>query len=182
MVMGDFASMASVLNEEELRCNPDQLCSPAVHLLVLILTENLEDARMLHKRLPDPQKNDAQVQKVVALLQALWHKEYEETFKVLQQTQWQDDLRPLIHVVEQRFRAKMAALVSKAYSQIRIQKGSALVGLPAEQLIQAAPTFGWTWNPNNNTFTVQKKPQTGALPSNHAQIQRLTQYVAHLED
>ena len=32
---------------------------------------------MLYKRLPDPQKNDAQVQKVFALLQALWHKQYE---------------------------------------------------------------------------------------------------------
>ena len=60
----------------------------------------------------------------------------QETFKALQQTPWQEDVRPLIQALEHRLRLRMVDLISKAYSQIRLEKGSALLGLPSEQLLQ----------------------------------------------
>lgn len=183
MISEDYVSLAAVLNNEEIQCASDLHQWPAaLHMLALIFTGDLEDARMLHKRLPEEQKKDSPVQMVLALLQVLWHKQYEVTYQVLQQTQWPDEMRPLIRAVEQSFRGKMVDLVSKAYSQIRIEKGTALLGLPSEQIIQEAPGFGWAWNPGTRIFTVQKKSRQKSMPSNHTQIQRLTQYVAHLED
>jgi hypothetical protein len=183
MLSGDFTSLVNVLNEAELQGASDLQQWPAVpHLLALILADDLEDARMLHKRLPEAQKQDAQVQHVLALLQSLWHKQYEETFKILQQTEWPEDVRPLINALQESFRAKMVQLVSKAYSQIRLEKGAAMTGLPSEQLIKASPSFGWTWKSGSNIFKVERKSKDSYRPSNQEQIQRLTRYVAHLED
>jgi len=46
-------------------------------------------------------------------------------------------------------------------------RGGVLEGvrtLPTELWDAAAPTFGWTWNPNNNTFTVGRTPSLTPLP------------------
>lgn len=87
-----------------------------------------EDARFLHKRLPEAVcREDSTIQAEFALLQRLWNRSYAAVWPALDHN-WPDQLQGLAASLRFRLQGRVMALVERAYVDLSPARLAALMG------------------------------------------------------
>nr|ACO10810.1 COP9 signalosome complex subunit 8 [Caligus rogercresseyi] len=180
----DLSGLKSELEALELNApngNPGSVVY--TKLLTVYLQQNdLCSAKFLWKRIPEEIKTDnAEIQKVWSVGQALWKREQPEAFKILLNTPWSDNVRELMANVTETIRRRHVDLVASAYSSISISDFSNYVGLAEEQARELAlRQDGWKMEGSVILPIRKKSPSVQNTPS-EVQIAQLADYISFLE-
>lgn len=179
-----YESLASILDEAELQ-EPTGRFPPqwpfALHLASHIYASNYEDARFLYKRFPlDVQNVNTEVQQLFLVLQSLWIKDYQKLWISLA-FNWSSQLQPLIAAMTAKMRSEMVGLVSQAYSHLSSAKLGTLLGLSQPEALQIAAAQGWEADSASGVILVKRTVSQAQAHATEQQLQRLAEYVVHLE-
>ncbi|KAK9817679.1 hypothetical protein WJX72_000567 [[Myrmecia] bisecta] len=181
---GKFGLVAGILDELELQSAdfdvPDNW-PHAAHMLGHMYNGDLVDARFVWKRLPEAAKQTAEVQAALTLLQCLWSKDYEGTWAALSSHAWNPPVSGLVGGLALKTREHIFELLTRAYSHIPTSKAAALLGLPEQETLQLVQQQGWEHDPATAVLKVHQPPVRPGDRTSLDDLQRLTEYVAHLE-
>ncbi|KAI9652504.1 MAG: hypothetical protein M1829_001520 [Trizodia sp. TS-e1964] len=122
----------------------------STHILVLLLLDELSEARFLTLRFP-PTLSEVDGLLVLSkkLLRAVWSKEYADVYRILENTMWPDGIKPLINQYSGHFRAVAFKAISRAYTTIPSRLAIEYLGLPKsteDSALEDLIKEGWTWN------------------------------------
>ncbi|RMZ53769.1 hypothetical protein APUTEX25_003908, partial [Auxenochlorella protothecoides] len=157
----------------------------ALHMLALMYSNRLEDARFLYKRCP-PHVRDSQPQLQAAFraLQFLWQRDYAGLWPLLR-SGWDPHQATLVRGIASNLREHVLRLVATAYSTISLQALAGALGATLPEAQQEAAAHGWelTNAPSGGAW-VRIPPKEAAgdpVAPDAATLQRLASYVLHLE-
>lgn len=115
---------------------------PAAHIICLILTEELSEARFLWRRLPPVCKEDNVTDTAWKLGKALWLKDY-STFFSTAVFAWPPNVAPLVVTLVEQIRENMVKMIRKAYQVISIARMTEIMGLDRQGALSLADRLGW---------------------------------------
>ncbi|CAK9080686.1 unnamed protein product [Durusdinium trenchii] len=164
---------AEQVDQDGLRC--------AAHLLTYLLEGQLDAARFLWKRTALPLQQHAQAQAAHRVLQARWRRQYAESFAQLTAGLWDARLQPLVAEVIRRSREELMEKVAMAYKVVSLSHLSQLLGLDASNAKAACESRHWAVDGDGNVSPVPPKSGDDLIQMGEAQLQRLSEYVAQLE-
>ncbi|KAI7740953.1 hypothetical protein M8C21_023971 [Ambrosia artemisiifolia] len=131
----------------------------AVHLLGHIYLNDLNSARFLWKSIPVSIKESRpEVVAIWKIGQQLWTRNYAE-----------------------RYTRRMFELLMSAYSTISIQDTALFLGMNENEATSYVLQHGWTVDAASQMFTVKKHTVVTEQKIDPSKLQRLTEYVFHLE-
>lgn len=111
------------------------------HMLSLLLTDDLTEARFLWRRLPEEVR--PQVEPTWRLTQALWRKDRAQFFRVAEAEDWNEGARPLVDELVCRIRGRAIELIRRAYSVVPVEMVARLVGVRVQDVPDLATSNGW---------------------------------------
>jgi COP9 signalosome complex subunit 8 len=125
--------------------------------LAYLITNDLNNARFLWKRIPQElKKNNISIQSVWKIGQTMWKREYEETYKAITVPEWEPVLQPLLRALVDAFRHRTALLLTKSYTTISLSDTCSFLGLNEQDATQYVHNLHWTYDPNTKFFTPNK--------------------------
>lgn len=154
-----------------------------VHILGYLINNDLDNARYLYKRTPQNVKEVAgsQVQAAWRLTQALWTQDYQTVHITLRDFAWGAQATPVARHLKDVVRARVIALVSRAYTTISAVDAAAFLGLSPAETIQMVEGMGWLLQADTQMLTVKACVVEEQQRTTPLQLQQLTEYVVHLE-
>eukprot|EP00434_Breviolum_minutum_P025577 symbB.v1.2.022600.t1/scaffold2005.1/size92737/5 len=163
----------NLVEQEGLRC--------AVHLLAYLLEGQLDSARFLWKRTAAPLQQHVQAQAAHRVLSARWRRQYAESFAQLAAGPWDARLQPLVTEVIRRGREELLDKIAIAYKVVSLSHLANVLGLDAVTAKAACETRGWALDADGNVSPVPSKSGDDLIQMGEAQLERLSHYMAHLE-
>ncbi|KAL2869975.1 CSN8/PSMD8/EIF3K family protein [Aspergillus lucknowensis] len=138
-----------------------------------LLTDQIEEARALTKRIPQTILQTDSIQNCLVLLRAVWQRKYTEIYKILRELPWPERSRSVVQSYESYFQQKTLKEVSNSYEAIRPAAAATYLGLDptlAEQgdqgTIQKFVACGWKWD--EKTRLLHPKPLITAPPKDES--------------
>lgn len=119
-----------------------------------LLIEELSEARMLTKRIPQNLvENNSLLQNCTILLRAVWQRSHEHVYRYLREMPWPEPLEPLVQRYEVYFQNKTLEELSCTYEAIRPETAASYLGLDSATAQQGNPDIlqkftncGWKWD------------------------------------
>ena len=186
----DFAGLVTLAEEFELELQHTEVPTAVsvgvykVHLLAYMLTEQLDSARFLWKRIPAELKGgDAELRALWAIGTAMWQKDHAGMMAALSAHAWSPPLVAQLAsaLLSAQLERSFAAL-GRAYSSIPAAKLAAKLGVPVSKVEELAAAHSWTADAVTGALKpMQPEPEAQPASGQADQLQRLTEYVAHLE-
>mmetsp|Transcript_41442 Transcript_41442/g.96355 ORF Transcript_41442/g.96355 Transcript_41442/m.96355 type:complete len:214 (-) Transcript_41442:176-817(-) len=189
---GRFAELVTACEELELAprsldvataAEVDQqglLC--AVQVLSYLLEGQLDAARFLWKRTPAPVQQHPQAAAAHRVLAARWRRQYAEAYSQLAAgPPWDSRLQPLVTEVISRSRDGLLDKIGTAYKVVALTHIATVLGLDAVAARTACESRGWALDAEGNVSPSPIKSGDDLLHMGDAQLQKLTEYMAHLE-
>ncbi|MBA0609681.1 hypothetical protein Godav_021695 [Gossypium davidsonii] len=138
----------------------------AIHLLGHIYIDDINSARFLWKSIP-PAIKESQPEVVAAwkIGQKLWTRDYTGVYGAIREL----------------YTKRMFELLQSAYSTISIQDAAQFLGMSEEDASNYVLGQGWTVDPTSRMITVTKQAIVKEQKLDPGKLQRLTEYVFHLE-
>ncbi|KAL4336003.1 hypothetical protein GQ457_07G010860 [Hibiscus cannabinus] len=154
----------------------------ALHLLAHIYVDDVNSARFLWKSIPATIK-ESQPQLVAAwkIGQKLWTRDYAGVYEAIRGFDWTQQTQLLVAAFSELYTTRMFALLQSAYSTISIQDAAQFLGMNEEDATNYVLQQGWTVNPTSRMLTVTKQAIVKEQKLDPGKLQRLTEYVFHLE-
>ncbi|RLM64775.1 COP9 signalosome complex subunit 8 [Panicum miliaceum] len=154
----------------------------AVHLLVHIYLNDLNNARFFWKLLPQEVKDARpELAAVWRVGQCLWNRDYAGVYTAAQGFEWGPDLAEFITAFLESYRKRIFQLLTSAYSTISVPDVAHFMGMSEEDATNYAVENGWSLDTSTKMLTVKKaKAQTNQM-LDASKLQRLTECVFHLE-
>lgn len=115
---------------------------PTIHLLAVLLQEDLNEAKFLWKRLPLSLQQNAETKAAWSLARALWKRDYSAFFEAAKQ-EWDKEAGHLVRELVRRRRETGIELMELSYSCIGLQRAGILLGLDQSGLEQLCQREGW---------------------------------------
>eukprot|EP00933_Yihiella_yeosuensis_P027043 TRINITY_DN20976_c0_g1_i1.p1 TRINITY_DN20976_c0_g1~~TRINITY_DN20976_c0_g1_i1.p1 ORF type:complete len:262 (+),score=83.50 TRINITY_DN20976_c0_g1_i1:119-904(+) len=197
LAAGNFSSLVAACEELELTAlaelfdsstppNPDQVDEVgvlyAVHLLAYLLEGNLDAARFLWKRTPSAVQQQTQAAAAHEALASCWRRQYDQYFSWLAPSvPWDARLQPLAAEVVSRSRSKVLDRVANAYKVIAAGRIAAMLGLDEAAARTACEARGWAVAADGTVTPIPVKSEDDLMQMGEAQLQKLAEYVSHLE-
>lgn len=180
----DFTNIVANLEERELQvggCSFVPDWPYAVQMFGYLINNDLDNSRFVYKRAPAIIKEkDLQVQAAWKITQGLWTQDYQTVHSTLKDHLWSDLVSPVARYLHDVVRARVIALVSRAYTTISTADAATFLGLPSAEAIEMVQGMGWELQSANmlkvKSVAVAEDKRTTPL-----QLQQLTEYVVHLE-
>ncbi|KAE8678009.1 COP9 signalosome complex subunit 8 [Hibiscus syriacus] len=167
----------------------------AVHLLGHIYVDDVNSARFLWKSIPATIK-ESQPELVAAwkIGQKLWTRDYAGVYEAIRGFDWTQQTRVLVAAFSGKafsnhnfrcnsklYTKRMFELLQSAYSTISIQDAAQFLGMSEEDATNYVLRQGWTVDPTSPMLTVTKQAIVKEQKLDPGKLQRLTEYVFHLE-
>ncbi|GLT49519.1 hypothetical protein SLA2020_230710 [Shorea laevis] len=154
----------------------------AVHLLGHIYVDDINSARFLWKSIPLAIK-ESQPEVVAAwkIGQKLWVRDYAGVHEALRGFDWSQEAQLLVSAFTELYGKRMFELLVSAYSTISIQDTALFLGMSEEDATNYVLQQGWAVDPASRMLTVKKLPVVTEQRLDPSKLQRLTEYVFHLE-
>ncbi|CAJ1329979.1 unnamed protein product [Effrenium voratum] len=191
LAQGRFSELVSACEDLELsRPFPPEPSPPeadqgllcAVHLLAYLLEGRLDSARFLWMRTPAPVQQNPQADACHRALAARWRRQYAEYFAQLSAgPPWDSRLQPLVAEVIFRSREELLDKIANAYKALALANLSQLLGLDAVSAKSLCEARGWAFDAEGNVSPTPSKSGDDLIQMGEAQLQRLSEYMAHLE-
>ncbi|KAI9087224.1 hypothetical protein K1719_030859 [Acacia pycnantha] len=154
----------------------------AIHLLGHIYVDDINSARFLWKSIPSSIKeNKPEVVAAWTIGQKLWTRDYGGVHEAIRGFDWSQELNGLIAAYSELYTKKMFQLLLSAYSTISIQDAALFLGMTEGDATSYVLQQGWAVDPASQMLTVKKQPIVTEQKVDPGKLQRLTEYVFHLE-
>uniref|UniRef100_A0A1D1XKQ8 COP9 signalosome complex subunit 8 n=1 Tax=Anthurium amnicola TaxID=1678845 RepID=A0A1D1XKQ8_9ARAE len=154
----------------------------AVHLLGHIYANDLNSARFLWKSIPAGIKERKQeIMAVWKIGQSLWTRDYAGVYVAIRGFHWSPEVLDIVMSFSEIYKKRMFQLLLSAYSTISVADTAHFMGMNEEDATNYAVHHGWTLDPATHMLTVKKKPIITEQKLDPSKLQRLTEYVFHLE-
>ncbi|KAL9230908.1 hypothetical protein vseg_006199 [Gypsophila vaccaria] len=154
----------------------------AIHLLGHLYLGDINSARFLWKTMPAVVKdNQAEVVAVWGIGQKLWTKDYGGVYDAVRSFDWSPQIQPFVTAFSESYTKKMFQLLLAAYSTISVQDTSVFLGMNDGDATKYVLNEGWSLDSASQMFTVKKQSIVAEQKLDANKLQRLTEYVFHLE-
>lgn len=153
-----------------------------VHLLGHIYNNEISSARFLWKTTPVEIK-ESRPELVAAwkIGQKLWTKDYAGVHEALSGYDWSQEVREIVASIADRYTKKMFDLLASAYSTISVQDTALFLGMDVEDATKYVLEQGWSLDVGSQMLTVKRQAVAKPQKLGDSTLQRLTEYVFHLE-
>ncbi|KAK8691045.1 hypothetical protein V6N13_074566 [Hibiscus sabdariffa] len=154
----------------------------AIHLLGHIYVDDVNSARFLWKSIPATIK-ESQPELVAAwkIGQKLWTRDYAGVYEAIRGFDWSHQTQVLVAAFSELHTKRMFELLQSAYSTISIQDAAQFLGMSEEDATNYVLRKGWTVDPTSRMLIVTKQAIVKEQKLDPGKLQRLTEYVFHLE-
>lgn len=154
----------------------------AIHLLGHIYAGDINSARFLWKSMPSAVK-DSQLEVVAAwrIGQKLWTRDYAGVYEAIRSFNWSLQTQPVVAAFSEKYTKKMFQLLLDAYSTISVQDAELFLGMSEDDVTKYVLQEGWSLDSASRMFTVKKQSIVAEQKLDPSKLQRLTEYVFHLE-
>ncbi|KAL2814796.1 COP9 signalosome [Aspergillus granulosus] len=152
-----------------------------------LLTDQIEEARALTKRMPQPILQTDSIQNCLLLLRAVWQRKHTGIYKILRDLPWPAQVQPVVQSYENYFQNKTLKEVSNSYEAIRPAAAATYLGLDAtlaqqgdQEIIRKFTACGWRWDPE--TQLLHPKPIVTAPPKENGlqtELSRVMALISH---
>ncbi|XP_039029363.1 COP9 signalosome complex subunit 8-like [Hibiscus syriacus] len=142
----------------------------------------INSVRFLWKSIPATIK-ESQSELVAAwkIGQTLWTRDYAGVYEAIRGFDWTQQTRVLVAAFSELYTKRMFELLQSAYSTISIQDAAQFLGMSEEDAANYVLRQGWTVDPTSPMLTVTKQAIVKEQKLDSGKLQRLTEYVFHLE-
>lgn len=110
-----------------------------------ILTNELCAFKMLWRRVPEPIKSNAELQKIWSIGKALWTKQYTQAYELID-CLWSEALEPIMIAVKCRIQQDTLKFISLHYENIKLEQFQTLMGVDREQAERIIESEGWSFD------------------------------------
>ncbi|PIA41166.1 hypothetical protein AQUCO_02300160v1 [Aquilegia coerulea] len=153
-----------------------------IHLLGHLYVNDVNSARFLWKTIPSVVKEkQPEVVAVWKIGQQLWMRNYSGVHEAIRGFDWSPQTQGLITAFSELYTNKMFHLLLSAYSTITVGDTALFLGMSEENATNYALQRGWTIDSVSGMLTVKKQPIVTEQKLDPSKLQRLTEYVFHLE-
>uniref|UniRef100_M4EVC7 CSN8/PSMD8/EIF3K domain-containing protein n=1 Tax=Brassica campestris TaxID=3711 RepID=M4EVC7_BRACM len=178
----------------------------AIHLLGYFYVDDCDSARFLWKTIPTSVKESKpEVVAAWRIGQRLWTRDYAGVYEAIRGYDWSPEAKdmvaafsaPLLHLqdincsmpnaipvlffVEDVYTKRMFQLLLSAYSTITIRDLALFLGMTEDDATTYVAENGWTVDTASQMVTVKKQAVKREQKVDSSKLQRLTEYVFHLE-
>lgn len=154
----------------------------AIHLLGHIYVNDANSARFLWKSIPAAVKeSQPEVGAVWKIGQRLWTRDYAGVHEAIHEPNWSADVQEFVASFAEVYTKRMFDLLISAYSTISIQDTALFLGMKEEEATNYVLQQGWSVDPASHMLTVKKQAIVADQKLDPSKLQRLTEYVFHLE-
>ncbi|TXG53897.1 hypothetical protein EZV62_019153 [Acer yangbiense] len=154
----------------------------AIHLLGHLYVNDINSARFLWKSIPSAIKeNQPQVVAAWKIGQRLWTRDHAGVYEAIRGFEWSQEAQPLVAAFSEIYTKRMFQLLLSAYSTISIEDTALFLGMNEDDAKNYVQQQGWLEDPASRMLTVKKQPIVTEQKLDPSKLQRLTEYVFHLE-
>ncbi|KAL8540661.1 hypothetical protein ACS0TY_002053 [Phlomoides rotata] len=154
----------------------------AVHLLGHFYVNDINSARFLWKKIPLAVKeSQPEVSAVWKIGQRLWMKDYSGVHGAIREFNWSAQSQEMVAAFSHLYTKRMFELLLSAYSTISIRDTALFLGMKEDEAANYALQQGWTLDSTSQMLTVEKQAVATEQKLDPSKLQRLTEYVFHLE-
>ncbi|XP_042068345.1 COP9 signalosome complex subunit 8-like [Salvia splendens] len=154
----------------------------AIHLIGHIYINDINSARFLWKKIPLAVKeSQPEVPAAWKIGQRLWIKDYASVHEAIREFIWSPQCQGMMATFSEMYTKRMFELLQSAYSTISIQDTARFLGMNEDDAKNYVVQHGWTVDPASRMLTVKKQTVVNEQKLDHSKLQRLTEYVFHLE-
>ncbi|KAK4491234.1 hypothetical protein RD792_001967 [Penstemon davidsonii] len=154
----------------------------AIHLLGHIYVDDINSARFMWKMIPfDVKESKPEISAVWKIGQRLWTKDYGGVHEAIREFNWSPECHTVVAAFSELYTKRMFELLVSAYSTISIQDTSLFLGMSEDDAANYAVQQGWTMDAASRMLTVKKQVVAKEQKLDPSKLQRLTEYVFHLE-
>lgn len=154
----------------------------AIHLLGHIYVNDINSARFLWKTIPAPIKESRpEVTAVWKVVQKLWTRDHAGVHQALREFNWIPESQSIVASFSDVYTKRMFNLLLSAYSTISIQDTALFLGMNEDDATNYLVQQGWILDPSSGMLTVKKQAIATEQRLDPSKLQRLTEYVFHLE-
>ena len=187
----DLQEMLTRLEQQELDCQTGSGVVPVgvyCELLACYLANEppmLPQAKFLVGRVPGTLKQSeegAEFNRLWAVGRAMWTRDNPGVHAALVGP-WSSNVEPLMLRLATAYKEKQIQLVGNAYSTIKLSDLSQYVGMNETETGAMVERVGWGWDKTSGVVSPkQSKEQRGMVPPTEEQLNRLTDFIAFLEN
>ncbi|KAJ9174581.1 hypothetical protein P3X46_013216 [Hevea brasiliensis] len=153
-----------------------------IHLLGHIYVNDINSARFLWKSIPSAIKeSQPEVAAAWRIGQRLWTRDYAGVYEAIRGFDWSQETRVLVAAFSEVYTKRMFQLLLSAYSTISIEDTARFLGMNEDDAANYVLQQGWTVDPASRMLTVKKQLIVTEQKLDSSKLQRLTEYVFHLE-
>eukprot|EP00243_Klebsormidium_subtile_P011081 TRINITY_DN6122_c0_g1_i2.p1 TRINITY_DN6122_c0_g1~~TRINITY_DN6122_c0_g1_i2.p1 ORF type:complete len:182 (+),score=9.55 TRINITY_DN6122_c0_g1_i2:295-840(+) len=153
-----------------------------LHLLGHVILQDLNSARFLWKRIPQPIKlSNPELQAAWRIVQALWQHDRPGVHRALKGYAWTQPAQGLVSAIAEEFGIQMFKLLSTAYSSMYVDEAARILGVNNAETTALALQRGWSVDPSSNILTTTKSSEGAEQKTDVSHLQNLTDYVFQLE-
>ncbi|XP_020111743.1 COP9 signalosome complex subunit 8 [Ananas comosus] len=154
----------------------------AIHLLGHLYVNDLDSARFLWKSIPQGVKESRpELVAVWKIGQCLWTRDYAGVYGALRGFEWSPLVVGIINAFSENYTKRMFQLLTNAYSTISVADVAHFMGMSEEDATKYVLQHGWSLDLSSQMFTVKKPKIITDQKLDPSKLQRLTEYVFHLE-
>ncbi|KAL0357124.1 UNVERIFIED_CONTAM: COP9 signalosome complex subunit [Sesamum calycinum] len=154
----------------------------AIHLLGHIYVNDINSARFLFKMIPSAvRERQPEVLAAWKIGQRLWTKDYCGVHEAIREFNWSPEAQSVVAAFSELYSKRMFELLLSAYTTISIQDTALFLGMNEDDAANYAVRQGWTMDPASQMLTVKKQAVATEQKLDPSKLQRLTEYVFHLE-
>nr|GEY75266.1 COP9 signalosome complex subunit 8 [Tanacetum cinerariifolium] len=173
----------------------DKIASIADHLMLQVASEGCScrvlramisfvrnSARFLWKSVPASIKESRpEVAAVWKIGQQLWTRNYAGVYESIRGFNWSPEIQDFVAAFAERYTGRMLELLMNAYSTISIQDTALFLGMNENDATNYVLQQGWSVDTASQMLTVKKQAVVTEQKIDPSKLQRLTEYVFHLE-
>lgn len=154
----------------------------AIHLLGHIYVNDINSARFLWKSIPSAIKeSQPEIVAVWKIGQHLWMRDYAGVYEAIRGFDWSQEVLGFVLAFSECYMKRMFELLLSAYSTITVAETAHFLGMSEEDATNYALQHGWSLDQACRMLTVKKQPIVTEQKLDPSKLQRLTEYVFHLE-
>ncbi|MCL7044933.1 hypothetical protein MKW94_007399 [Papaver nudicaule] len=154
----------------------------AIHLLGHIYVNDINSARFLWKLIPSSVKqNQLEVAAAWKIGQQLWLRDYAGVYEAIRGFHWSPEAQGLVNSLSEMYTDRMFQLLVSAYSTISVSDAAVFIGMNEEDAANYAAQQGWLVDSASGMLIVKKQQMAKEQKLDQMKLQRLTEYVFHLE-
>uniref|UniRef100_A0A0V0HCM8 COP9 signalosome complex subunit 8 n=1 Tax=Solanum chacoense TaxID=4108 RepID=A0A0V0HCM8_SOLCH len=154
----------------------------AIHLLGHIYSNDINSARFLWKKIPAAIKEARpEVVAVWRIGQKLWTRDYVGVHEAIRGFSWSPEVQPFVSSFAELYKKRMFELLLSAYSTISTQDSACFLGMNENDATNYVLQQGWALDSASQMLTVKKQAVITEQKLDPSKLQRLTEYVFHLE-